>query len=209
MVNGKTFTVGYLKESYRLTTKTLAGESHLVSLEEPRVKTRRGLPLIIPGDLRLRLEARDPVLVKAVLTILSIYRLIPAKPKLKLETITSPSKGIINLIPELSLIMGLKFSSFIPKRNKLMIRGFKRILADKSPLDPVRSLLSLQSAGPNSKVQNFAYPIDSFLIYKDEQLLRAFEVISKYVGNHVLDIIQSDAPKVEEIINNKFNDHLN
>jgi hypothetical protein len=58
-VNGSTFSVKYLKEAFRLTTKTLAGE-HPRSSYEPRVATRRGLPLIIPGSLRLKIEGKDP-----------------------------------------------------------------------------------------------------------------------------------------------------
>jgi hypothetical protein len=102
-LSGFSFSVQYLKEVYRLTTKTLAGEQVEPDLMV-RVAMRRGLPLIIPGDLRLLMEAKDPVIIKLVLTIVSIFRVIPAYPKLKLETITAPFKGLMTSTPELSLV---------------------------------------------------------------------------------------------------------
>jgi hypothetical protein len=96
--------VQYLKESLRLCQKTLGGEVARSS-SEPRVAIRRGLPLIIPGDLRLRMEAKDLRVIKLVLTGLSVFRVMPAAPKLNLETITSPHSGLVTTFPEVDLIM--------------------------------------------------------------------------------------------------------
>jgi hypothetical protein len=84
-------------------TKTLAGEQPR-SLPEIRVAMRRGLPLIIPGSLRLEIEARNKGIIKLVLTLLAIFRVIPCFPKLKLATITDPFKGVNSDLPELTLV---------------------------------------------------------------------------------------------------------
>jgi hypothetical protein len=60
----------------------------------PRVASRRGLPLIIPGVIRLQIEAGNPVVIRTVLTILSVYRIIKYPGSLKLATITDPFKGL-------------------------------------------------------------------------------------------------------------------
>jgi hypothetical protein len=100
-----------LKESLRLCQKALAGEPTTI-VSDCRIAVRRGLPLIIPGDLRLLMEAKDPVVIKVVLTMLSVFRIIPSTPKLKLETITSPFSGISKTLPEVNLIMGGLIETF-------------------------------------------------------------------------------------------------
>lgn len=114
-----TFTCQYLKECLRLCQKHVANEA-TTSSSEPRVATRRGLPLIIPGELRLLLEKkdRDPRLVKLVLTILSAFRVMPAQPKLKLETITSPFSGVYKTTQEIIPIISMVKESFVPFKGK-------------------------------------------------------------------------------------------
>lgn len=95
--NGSEFTVVYLKECVRLCNHAIAGQptSCPQNLEGgPRVASRRGLPLIVPGSLRLRMEARDPVTIRIVLTFLSVFRIIKCKGVLKLGTITGPFTGL-------------------------------------------------------------------------------------------------------------------
>lgn len=91
--SGPTFTVQYLKEAHRLTMKAVAGE-RASSTDEPRVATRRGLPLIIPGVLRVLIEDRNPVVIRGVLTLLSIYRVMRSRPKMKLSSITGDFVGM-------------------------------------------------------------------------------------------------------------------
>jgi hypothetical protein len=164
--NGTTFTVQYLKECYRLTTKTLGGEA-VQSSSEPRVAFRRGLPLIIPGPLRLLLEAKDRKIVKAVLTVLSVYRVMPAAPRIKLETITSPHSGIIKTIPELSLILP-HIRDFFGRKAK------KYFDEDKGPFAIGRRILSLTTAGPNHRTQLLGVPIDAFALSRNPSLLDVF-----------------------------------
>lgn len=56
--------------------------------------SRRGLPLIIPGPLRLLMETGDSRCIRVVLTLLSIFRIFKFPSEPKLATITDPFKGI-------------------------------------------------------------------------------------------------------------------
>lgn len=94
--NGVKFTTEYLKECYRLAQHYLSGHASSTPLDSggPRVASRRGLPLIIPGPLRLKFEAMDKMCIRIVLSILSIFRIFKYPGVLKLETITNPFSGI-------------------------------------------------------------------------------------------------------------------
>jgi hypothetical protein len=97
--NGNTFAVMYLKEAVRLTMKRIAGHPEKC-ITFPRVATRRGLPLIIPGKIRLLIEADDLGVTKIVLSLLSIYRVMKARAVLNLNTIVSPFKGVTSYFQE-------------------------------------------------------------------------------------------------------------
>nr|UPW42151.1 MAG: putative RNA dependent RNA polymerase [Xinjiang mito-like virus 50] len=176
--NGKTFTVQYCKESFRLMSKTLGGEVALSS-NEPRVATRRGLPLIIPGALRLLIEAGDPVIIRVVFTVLSVYRVIPAYPKLDLGTITSPFSGVYKDLPELNLVLPLlETNSFF---NKFIKEKYFKVAT--GPFTVGRSLRLLTSAGPNSGTQLFGYAIDAFAWRNNLSLLKTFESFALLTNN--------------------------
>jgi len=178
-VNGKTFTCMYLKEACRLIAKNSAGEQARSS-QEPRVAICRGVPLIIPGPLRLLIEARDPKITRVTLTILSTYRSMVIPSKLKLETITSPSSGIVNTLPEVSLIMEKFKSQFVKEKTLFLNR--------KSLILPMVRLLNLSSSGPNCKIQLLGYPIDA-LAWKDNPLIESFKIVSKYLGKDIYDTL--------------------
>lgn len=159
----------YLKEAYRLTTKTLSGEYGLTSNSEPRVASRRGLPLIIPGHLRLLLEKRDRKIIKVVLTLLSIYRILSAKPKLKLSTITDPFNGVYDRISEITLMtrQAMKKFSFEPFTASV-----------KGPFVVGRKLKFLTTAGPNGRLAWQNYPVDA-LALKECNLVDTFNALAK------------------------------
>lgn len=131
-------------------SKTLAGED-VISSQEPRVAIRRGLPLIIPGVLRLQIEGRNQKVIKGVLTILSVYRVMKSRPKLKLETITLPHSGVVKTLPELTII-------------SQWIKPFIGKIAEKTPYTVRRKLKLLTTAGPNSSLQLVGYPIDAIAL---------------------------------------------
>lgn len=166
-LSGFTFTVQYLKEALRLCQKALAGEP-TQSSQEPRVASRRGLPLIIPGYLRLRMEAKDPRVIRAVLTLVSVFRVMPSWPTLKLETITSPHRGSVKTVPDMALVL--------PRLERFMgPKARKYFQEDKSPFVVGRRLLTLTSAGPNSKSQLEGYPIDALALSEKPSLLDIYK----------------------------------
>lgn len=167
--NGATFTVLYLKEAHRLMSKTLGGES-VRSSSEPRVASRRGLPLIIPGYLRLLIEAKESRVIRLVFTILTVYRVIPAYPKLKLGTITSPFSGLVKTLPELTQVLPyLESTNFLSEKVRKKYFG----KAD-GPFTVWRRMKLLTSAGPNSRNQLLGYAIDAFAWRNNPALLETF-----------------------------------
>lgn len=163
--SGTTLAVQYLKECLRLCQKTLGGEVTR-SNQEPRVAIRRGLPLIIPGDLRLLMESKDARVIKLVLTGLSVFRVMPAAPKLKLGTITAPHTGLVKTLPEVALVMPwaetfiTSHAYFRPKRSIFTVG---------------RQLLTLTTAGPNSKIQLVGYPVDAKAFAENPTILGHFK----------------------------------
>jgi len=172
-LSGSTHTVSYLKEGLRLCQKTLAGEATIVS-SEIRIAVRRGFPLIIPGDLRLLMEAKDPRVVKVVLTLLSTFRLIESVPKLKLETITGPFTGLAKTLPEVSLVMNELISKFLGNKELSYFRPIK------GPFIRNRNLLNLTTAGPNQRSQILAgYPSDALAFMANRKMMDTYESFAK------------------------------
>jgi len=157
--------------------KTVAGELPKSDLQI-RVAMRRGLPLIIPGSIRLFIEKNDQNIIKLTLTILSIFRAIPAYPKLKLETITSPFTGLCETLPEVSKV--------VPRLKALVSEKtfdyFKQ--TEESFLVVSRNLLRLTSAGPNARNQILGFPIDALALKERPDLLKCFEAFARNT-NHV------------------------
>lgn len=96
--NGTTFLVLYLKEAFLITQHFLAGNPKYVTDVLP-ITIVDGLPGLIPGPLRLRMKAKDSVVIRGVLTVLQVYRVLTIPGKLKLETITDPFKGKSSSLP--------------------------------------------------------------------------------------------------------------
>jgi hypothetical protein len=103
---------------------------------------------------------------------------MPAAPKIKLETITSPHSGIIKTIPEASLIFP-HIKSFYGRKAK------KYFDEDKGPFAVGRRILSLTTAGPNHRTQLLGVPIDAFALSKSH-LLKTFEDFVKKSRSRVL-----------------------
>lgn len=96
--NGGYYLIRYLKECVRLVQYFVAQTTASPS-EEIRVAVYKGLPLLITRPLRLRMEAGDWLLIKVVLSLLSVYRVIRAPLIMKLETITGPFTGVCKSLP--------------------------------------------------------------------------------------------------------------
>lgn len=66
-----------------------------------------GLPGIIPGPLRIVIRRfGDPKIIRAVLTVISLYKVLRARPNLKVESITNPYTGLVDSFPEIRLVLG-------------------------------------------------------------------------------------------------------
>nr|UPW42155.1 MAG: putative RNA dependent RNA polymerase [Guangdong mito-like virus 3] len=190
--NGSLFTVMYLKESHRLIMKALAGQPQ--KCETPmRVATRRGLPLIIPGRLRLLIEDKvaNPGVIRLVLSIITVYRVIRAKPVLKLSTITSPFTGIYSkvLMQELTSLHESRFSGFIPGIPEgfwiWKLRGFRFRQGGR--------LLPLLSAGPNVKVSLVGAILDAIAFSEEPNLLEAFKTVTEYTGKDLYTLYERES----------------
>jgi len=96
--NGVKFVTEFLKESVRLVQHWKSGNPTTCIPTGVRVASRRGLPLILPGSLRLQLESGDPTVVRVVLTLLSIFRIFKYPGSIKLSTITEPFYGITDVV---------------------------------------------------------------------------------------------------------------
>jgi hypothetical protein len=197
-VNGKTFTCLYLKETVRLISKSRSGET-TSSSQEPRVACRRGLPLIIPGCLRLLIEDNDTRITRLTLTILSSYRSMIIPGQLKLETITSPFSGNHKTLPETASVTGILKEIFVEpflakgetKRLNLLFKGTNLI-------SPSSRLLNLSSSGPNSKIQLFGYPLDALAFKENPAMLESFRIVSKYLGKDIYRTLVEEIKVVTE-----------
>jgi hypothetical protein len=115
--SGKKFLVLYLKGCVRMVIALLNHSLYQLPKggTEAR-KDRRGLPTIIPGPLRYHIRlARDEghrgsiLITRAVLTVLSFYRVMAYVAKPSLSTITDGFKGADPLFPsgELDAVLAL------------------------------------------------------------------------------------------------------
>lgn len=145
--SGVKFTVQYLKECLRLIQHWKSGNPTVCLKDGPRIATRRGLPLLIPGQVRLRMEDNCTVTTKVVLTIISIFRVYKYEGVLKTSTITDPFTGSTNRLEfwELDRTWGL-FKPFIPSKR----------------MPGLDELLPLRTAGPNFKRSILGAPLDAW-----------------------------------------------
>lgn len=137
--NGKVFLVKYLKECYRLMQHYIAGHPQLSSIDIA-VGLNGGIPSIIPGDLRLLIKRRDPVVVRFILTVFSLYRVVKIPGTLKLNSITDPFKGLCPTLPKVDLAIAL---------NNFLLLGNVRSVVLK-PLD-LSKIVKSGAAGPNNR----------------------------------------------------------
>lgn len=129
----------YLKEAVRILQHFIAGRPVNLSLDLP-VAISSGIPKIIPGYIRARIRAGDPLLTQVSLTVLSVYRVLKVPGKLKLESISDPFKGTKETLDDSDLSDALQ--DLLPLR-----RG--KSLRDLITLRNV-TLHKSGSSGPNS-----------------------------------------------------------
>jgi len=163
--SGPTFTVQYLKEATRITQKFIAGQPCVVS-EGLSLSIVNSLPHLIPGLLRMKIRSGDQVTIRAVLTVLTLYKILKCRPKLKINSITDPFTGITSTLNPLVL------KKVIPLLPKVARRD-------------VRSLVSV-SAGPNARKAFMGLPFDALALSRSPRILSSLGVLAEYFGGSLL-----------------------
>jgi hypothetical protein len=157
--SGKSFSSLYLKEAFRITVKFISGHKELNTLDDLRLGIAFGLPKILPSELRNHIRSRNRMETRAILTILSLYRVIKASPKLKIDTITAPYTGVDS-----------PFSDW-------EVYNFARDCLSRMKLVDSRFIISM-SAGPNSSPSGLGLHKDAIALYESPHLLRAMNVLA-------------------------------
>lgn len=146
VTNGWSFAFLYLKEALRLTIRALAGQAEpLWENAIPRVRRDlHGYPTIIPLSLRfiLRDYSKNIGVVRATLSVLSVFRTFKVPVKPSLDSITEPFNGIS--------------SSF----DKAVLRKALKGLRLRAGFAKFRGFIS-ESAGPNTKFATWGASIDA------------------------------------------------
>jgi hypothetical protein len=160
--SGPNCTVMYLKEALRIIQKFISGEK-LQETDGIRMGLRSGLPSILPSQLRSFIRDRRADEVRAVLTIISLFRVIRASPKLKLNTITDPFKGMSPDLP------------------KWEVRNVLNELKPRLLRLPNKPYFSM-AAGPNQNPACFGLSLDAYALKDRPDLLDSIKVLSTSFG---------------------------
>jgi hypothetical protein len=127
---------------------------------------RSGIPLMIPGFLRIRIREREADVIRCVLTLSSLFRCMKSTPRLKIESIVDSFKGVTPRLPEteVSQIWERFFSKF-----KVTLREAK--------------LLPSVSAGPNHRVALFSLIADGLAMRNSPELLEKLGILGGKIPN--------------------------
>jgi len=134
--SGSNFTFLYLKEVFRLLIRFLSGSPETTDCIKPNTilvkRDSSGLPTLIPLSLRELIRKKRESKVQMLLTLLSVFRVMPSVQKPKFSTITAPFTGTSEVLDDGEL--------------KLAIRDLGVRLRIKD-----HSLIKLESAGPHGR----------------------------------------------------------
>jgi hypothetical protein len=173
--NGRDFTVTYLKEAYRLLTKVISGQPEPCA-SPLRVATRRGLPLILPGKIRLLIEGGDYLHTKLAGSILSVFRVIKASPKLKVSTIVDPFNGNSSVMPEWEVLA--------------VFNKFKKLFGNLKIIE-TSHLLPLTTAGPNARISIRGAPADACALV-GSPVEESWRVVSARFAPDLTDMLEKE-----------------
>lgn len=163
-------TVQYLKGAKLLLDHYVSGNPTRIMARdgEVRIASLHGLPLIVPKSIRHLIMVMDHSTIKVVQAILSVFRVLPAKPILKLSTITDPFSGLTTKL-NWNKIAEVWLTHFEP------IRG----------INPkgLSELLLLKTAGPNFKPSILGAAADAYSHKLNGNSLGPLKVLSRYFGS--------------------------
>nr|UOL49052.1 MAG: putative RNA-dependent RNA polymerase [Mitoviridae sp.] len=156
-VNGSLWVSQYLAQVSRIIVLWMNGVPFVQPTNGVRVRvTRYGLPLFLPGPLRvifLQLRGDDHAyalrVIRVTLSALSVFRVIGCAPNLKLETIIGPFSGISATLPvwEVGQAVGM-----LPKA----------LVIGKAAWTYMS-----ESAGPNGKKSTWTSGLDALAFVRD------------------------------------------
>jgi len=191
-MSGPTFTVQYLKEATRVVQKFIAGQPQVASIGVA-VSLINGLPKIIPGKLRRLIRMGDPVTIRGVLTVLTLYKLLKCRPNLKLNTIDDPFTGITKVLNPIYVKAVIER---LPKSIK-----YGRISYGMRSY--IRTLVS-SNAGPNHKKAFLSLVYDAKALSTHGRILLALRTLSDYFqGSSVYDVLKEEISKVAPLYSDK------
>lgn len=190
--SGPTFVVQYLKEATRVVQKFISGQPQVAS-EGVAVSLTNGLPRLIPGPLRKKIREGDPVTTRAVLTVLSLYKLLKCRPKLKLNSITDPFNGVSRTLHPIQVKYAI---SLLPKT----VRYGRVSYGDRGY---IRSLVSI-NAGPNAKKSYASLPLDALALSGSGRTLHALGILADYFGgSHIYAALKDEIKLVKSLYTSK------
>nr|UJQ92628.1 MAG: putative RNA-dependent RNA polymerase [Mitoviridae sp.] len=180
-LSGLPFTVMYLKEALRIIQKFISGEK-LKETDGIRMGLSHGLPRILPASLRDSIRASETREIRAILTIVSLFRVMQCEPKLKLETITSPFKGMSPDLPKFEVMNVLK-------ELKPLAKSFENTLH-----------ISM-AAGPNKNPAALGLSLDAFALKDKPELLESIKTLSSFSsGFNVYEALLNEINLVKDLI---------
>jgi len=182
---GPTFLVQYLKEATRVTQKFIAGQPCTLS-EGVSLSLINGLPRLIPGSLRSKIRGGDLVTVRAVLTVLTLYKILKCRPKLKINSITDPFSGLTKVLHPLAV---KEVISWLPRRSNPCKPWLPPMLGTKGY---IRTIVSV-NAGPNHKKAFMSLPYDALALSGKARILLGLRVLAEYFGGvHIYESLKAE-----------------
>lgn len=152
------FDFKYMKESYRLVILNLAGtpELHWTGKGPIVKRDKSGLPVFIPRNLRSIISGEksreSQKRIQVILSVLSIFRVFPTKPKVDLESIISPFSGVTTTLPYLQ-------------------QALKELLNGYIPVLKPHKLIQLNSTSPENKNSSWFSGFDVLAFYHNPKQL--------------------------------------
>jgi len=137
---------------------------------------------VIPGQLRMKIRQRDQVTVRAVLTILSLYKVLKCRPKLKINSITDPFSGLSRVLHP------IKVKAVV----ELLPRTTKYGRTSYGTRSYIRSLVSV-NAGPNAKKAFLSLPFDALALSGKGRILSSLRILAEYFGGiHIYESLKEE-----------------
>jgi hypothetical protein len=131
-------------------------------------------------------------ILRAVLTLLSTFRVMDAKLNLKIETITSPFSGISQTLPNDEVFLALKR---LLGNNRFSLEQAKEI-----PFAQERRLLCITKAGPNGKVSMKNSIIDAYAILKNPHIYSNLIKLSKTTAPYLSKLLLNEVTTIRAIL---------